>query len=70
MRRVEVLLITAFEWNMGGDECAVFEDANLISEYVDIEDTAACGVGNAVEIALTLTMPSWERRRSSFNTVR
>ena len=51
MRRVEVLLITAFEWNVGSDERAVFEDANLISKYVDIEDTAACGVGHAVEIA-------------------
>ena len=51
MRRVEVLLITAFEWNVGSDERAVFEDAYLISEYVDIEDTATCGVGHAIEIA-------------------
>src|SRR6185295_20152185 len=51
MRWVEVLLVAAFEWNMGGDERAVLEDANLVGEYVNIEDTAACGVGDAVEIA-------------------
>ena len=49
--RVEVLLVAAFERNMGGDERAVLKDANLVGEYVNIEDTAACGVGHAVEIA-------------------
>jgi hypothetical protein len=38
MRRVEVLLVAAFEWNMGGDERAVLEDANLVGEYVNIEE--------------------------------
>ena len=51
MCRVEVLLVAAFERNMGGDEHAVLEDANLVGEYVNIEDTATCGVGDAVEIA-------------------
>ena len=51
MRRVEVLLVAAFERNMGGDQRAVLEDANLVGEYVNIEDTATCGVGDAVEIA-------------------
>ena len=36
---------------MAGDEHAIFEDADLIGEYVNIEDTATCGVGDAVEIA-------------------
>ena len=70
MRRVEVLLIAAFERNMGGDQRAVLEDAYLVGEYVNIEDTATCGVGDAIEIAADVTMPSWESRRSSFNTVR
>jgi hypothetical protein len=30
-------LIAAFEWSMGGDEHAVFEDANLVGENVNIE---------------------------------
>jgi hypothetical protein len=51
MRRVEVLLIAAFERNMGGDERAVLEDAYLVGEYVNIKDTATCGVGDAIEIA-------------------
>ena len=51
MRRIEVLLVAAFQRNMSGDERAILEDANLVGEYVNIEDTATCGVGDAVEIA-------------------
>jgi hypothetical protein len=36
---------------VAGDERAIFEDADLVGEYVNIEDTAARGVGDAVEIA-------------------
>ena len=38
MCRVKAPLITAFERSMGGDEHAIFEDADLIGEYVNIED--------------------------------
>jgi hypothetical protein len=51
MCRIKAPLIAAFEWSMGGDVHAVFEDANLVSEYVNIEDPAACSVRDAVEIA-------------------
>ena len=51
MCRVEVFLVAAFERSMGGDERAVLEDADLVGEYVNIEDPATCGVGDAVEIA-------------------
>ena len=51
MRRVEVLVVAAFERNMSGNERAVSKMRNLVGEYVNIEDTAACGVGDAVEIA-------------------
>ena len=50
MRRVEVLVVAAFERNMSGNERAVLKDANLVGEYVNIEDKAACGVGDAVEM--------------------
>ena len=42
MCRVEVFLVAAFEWSMGGDERAVLEDADLVGEYVNIEDPATC----------------------------
>jgi hypothetical protein len=51
MCRVKAPLITAFERSMGGDEHAIFEDADLLGEYMNIENTATCGVGDAVEIA-------------------
>jgi hypothetical protein len=51
MCRVKMLLVAAFEWNMAGDERTVLEDANLIGEDVNIEDTATRGVGDAVKIA-------------------
>src|SRR5512135_3060407 len=51
MCRVKTPLIAAFERSVGGDEHAIFEDADLVGEYVNIEDTATCGVGDAVEIA-------------------
>jgi hypothetical protein len=51
MCRVKAPLIAAFEESMGGDEHTVFEDADLVGEYVNIEDTATCRVGDAIEIA-------------------
>jgi hypothetical protein len=45
MCRVKAPLIAAFEGSMGGDEHAVFEDADLVGEYVNIEDTATCRIG-------------------------
>ena len=51
MCRVKAPLIAAFERSMGGDEHAIFEDADLVGEYVNIEDTATCRVGDAIEIA-------------------
>src|SRR3974390_3546202 len=43
--------IAAFGRRVGCDEHAIFEDADLVGEDVHIEDTATCGVGDAVEIA-------------------
>jgi hypothetical protein len=51
MCRVKAPLIAAFEGSMGGDEHVIFEDADLVGEDVNIEDTATCGVRDAVEIA-------------------
>jgi hypothetical protein len=67
MCRVEVPLIAVFEWSRGGGEHTILEDADLIGEDVNIEHPAARGVR---DLRLTLIMPAWERRRSSFNTVR
>ena len=41
MLGVDVFLIAAFERNMGRDEHAVLEDANLVGEDVNVEDAAA-----------------------------
>jgi len=48
MCRVKAPLIAAFEGSMGGDEHAIFEDADLVGEYVNIQDTATCRVGDAI----------------------
>src|SRR5215475_4918467 len=37
MCRVKTPLIAAFEGSMGGDKHAIFEDADLVGEYVNIE---------------------------------
>jgi hypothetical protein len=50
MSRIEPRLIATFEWNMGGNQCAIFEDSNLVSEGVDVEDAATGRVRDAVEI--------------------
>ena len=42
MRRVEVFLVATFQRNMGGDEHAVFVDADLIGKYVNIEGDVWC----------------------------
>jgi hypothetical protein len=42
---VNAPLIAAFERSVGGDEHAIFEDADLVGEYVNIEDTATCRSG-------------------------
>ena len=41
MRWIEALLIAAFERNVGSDECATFEDEDLIGAHVYVEDPPA-----------------------------
>jgi hypothetical protein len=50
MSRIEPRLIATFERNMGGDQCAIFEDSNLVSEGVDVKDAATGRVRDAIEI--------------------
>jgi hypothetical protein len=48
MSRIEPRLIATFERNMGGDQCAIFEDSNLVSEGVDVKDAATGRVRDAI----------------------
>ena len=51
MGRVKAPLIAAFDWSMACDQRSVLEDADLVGKYVNIENPAACSIGDAVEIA-------------------
>ena len=48
---IDARLVAAFKGNMGADETAVLEQADLVGEDVDIEDAAARRIRDAVEIA-------------------
>jgi hypothetical protein len=51
MRRVDTRLVAAFQRRMDGDNCAVFEDTDLIGADADIEDAPAGRIRHAIEIA-------------------
>ena len=64
------LCAPARQRRMARDQHAVFEDADLVGQAMHVEHAAARGVGHAVGLPPTLTMPSCETRRSSFSTAR
>lgn len=71
MSRIEPRLIATFERNMGGDQCAISEDSNLVSEGVDVEDAATGRVRDAIEIPADAHHALvGETRRSSLRTAR
>lgn len=51
MTWLDMTLVPVFESRMGGNQCAVLEDAQLFGQRVYLDDTAPGGVGHAVEIA-------------------
>src|SRR6185437_13919113 len=51
VRRIEPLLAPSFERGVGRNKRSVFEDADLVSENVDLEHAPPRRVGHAVEIA-------------------
>ena len=51
MRGIETCLVSPFQGDVAGDEGAGFEDADLVGEYVNVENAPARGIRHAVEIA-------------------
>ncbi len=45
-------LLATFQNRMGGDQHPVLEDLDLAGEFVNLDDAAARGVWDAVEIAV------------------
>ncbi|KRR10817.1 hypothetical protein CP49_22125 [Bradyrhizobium valentinum] len=55
---------------MDGNQGAVSEDLHLVGQRVHLNNPFPGGIWNAVEIAPTLTIPSWETLRSNLSAAR
>lgn len=66
----DAALMATFQHRMHSNQRTVFEDSNFIGQGVNLDEPPSGGVGHAVGVSPTLTMPSRDILRSSRRTDR